>query len=319
MVPMSSPLYLKRQSVKKISIHLLSQNRSLYSTRRLFEEAFKRNHNIKVYPPLDLSMQLDRNHRSIYFQGKEIPAPDCVIPRMGQHKPAYILSVIRQYELMSSFSLNPSQAMDRSRDKFRSLQVLTQTSLGLPRTFFLDNEADIANAIAAVGGAPLIIKASSGTQGKGVMLAESSRSAKSILESLLSRGTQILVQEFITESSGIDTRVIVLGDKVIAAMKRSSIGDDFRSNLHLGATSENTELSIEMEKSAIMAASALGLQFSGVDIVNSNRGPLILEVNPSPGLEGIENSTGKNIAEECIKFLEKLYKLKRIKKDSIGY
>ncbi|MCB1147179.1 MAG: RimK family alpha-L-glutamate ligase, partial [Leptospiraceae bacterium] len=292
--------------------------RSLYSTRRLFEEAYKRGHKVKVYPPIDLSMLLSRRSLQLYFQRNQISAPDCIIPRLGMKKPGYTLSVIRQFEMMKVTTLNGSQAMGRSRDKLRALQILSQHNIGIPKTFFLDSLSDIEIAIEHVGGAPVIIKVPEGSQGMGVILAESVRSARSILETLLSQGRHVLVQEFISESKGSDIRVIILGGRVVAAMRRDSVADDFRANLHRGGSQSGVELSVEMHKTSQIAARALGLQFAGVDMVQSANGPLVLEVNSSPGLEGIEAASGANIALACVNYLEKLHKLKD-QRDSVGY
>jgi ribosomal protein S6--L-glutamate ligase len=301
-----------------LSMHILSNSRSLYSTRRLFEEAFKRGHKVKVYPPAELSVFLDRNTLDIYFQNQKIQKPDCIIPRLGQKKPEYTLSIIRQYEMLHSATLNNSQAMARSRDKFRSMQILTQSRIAVPKTFYLDALEDIDMAIELAGGAPLILKLPTGSQGMGVMLAETRASARSILDTLLNQGQQVMVQEFIAEAKGSDIRAIVLGGKLITAMRRSAINDDFRSNIHRGGTSEITELTIESKRAVQLAARVLGLQFAGVDLIESKRGPLILEVNSSPGLEGIEGATGVNVALHCVQYLEKLNRLRSLR-DQIGY
>lgn len=273
---------------------------------------------MKVLPPIELSMVLARKGSDIFFQRQKISTPDCIIPRLGTKKASYTLAVIRQFEMLSVTSLNPSQAMGRTRDKLRSLQILARNNVGIPRTFFLDALSDIDVALDAVGGAPVIIKVPEGTQGMGVMLAESIRSARSILESQLNQGQHVFVQEFIEESQGKDIRIIILGGRMIAAMQRSSLGDEFRSNVHRGGTQSSIKISIEAQKTAQVAARLLGLQFAGVDVIESNRGPLVLEVNSSPGLEGIENATGLNIARQCTLYLEKLRNT-REPKDRVGY
>lgn len=299
-------------------VYILSNSRSLYSTRRLFEEGMKRGHRMRVYPPINLSMLLDKNSSEIYFDRRMLSKPAAIIPRIGQKKPGYTLAIVRQFEMMGVKTLNYSQAVSRSRDKLRTLQILSQNNIGSPRTFFLDSLADIEIAINQVGGAPIVIKALEGTQGVGVMLAESVRSAKSILETLLNQGQNLLVQEFIAESEGRDTRIIILGDRMIAAMHRMSLDDDFRSNIHRGGSHQRAQVSIEAEKTARKAVKTLGLHFAGVDIIDSKRGPLVLEVNPSPGLEGIETATEVNVAEKCIQYIER--ELRRgHSKDSIGY
>lgn len=290
---------------------ILSNSRSLYSTRRFFEEAFKRGHSVKVYPPLDLSVLLAKNQADLLFQRERIATPDILIPRLGTRKPNYTLAVIRQFEMMQVTTLNSSRAMGRSRDKLRSFQLLVKNGIPVPTTIFLDSILDIDRALELVGGAPVIIKIPDGSQGMGVMIAESERSARSILESLLAQGTHVLVQEFIGESKGSDTRVIILDGRVLASMRRTSHEKDFRSNIHRGGAGENIQISVEMRRMAQVATRILGLKFAGVDLIESERGPLVLEVNSSPGIEGIEKSSGTNIAREVILYLEKEYRKKR--------
>jgi len=292
-------------------IYILSNARSLYSTRRFFEEGIKRGCKVKVYPPLALTLFVEKSGCKVYFQKQILPRPDIIIPRVGQKKAGYTMAVIKQFEMLGVISLNTIHSITRARDKLRSLQLLAQNHIPVPRTFFIDSINDIDIALDAVGGAPVIIKLMEGTQGMGVILAESVRSARSIVESLINQGQHVLIQEFIEESTGRDLRVIVLNNKVIAAMQRTSIGDEFRSNVHRGGSHCNASLSIESEKLARLAAKVLGLNLAGVDLIESKRGPLILEVNPSPGIEGIEASTGVNIAEHCIMYLEKELRLKR--------
>jgi ribosomal protein S6--L-glutamate ligase len=292
-------------------IYILSNARSLYSTRRFFEEGIKRGFKVKVYPPVALTLLIEKNACQVYFQKQVLPRPDIIIPRVGQKKAGYTMAVIKQFEMLNVIALNAIQSISRARDKLRSLQLLAQGNIPVPRTFFIDNINDIDIAIEAVGGAPVIIKLTEGTQGMGVMLAESVRSARSILESLIIQGQHVLIQEFISESTGRDLRVIVLNNKVIASMQRTSIGDEFRSNVHRGGAHSDVKLSIESEKLSRLAARTLGLNFAGVDLIESKRGPLILEVNPSPGIEGIEASTGINIAEHCLVYLEKELRLRK--------
>lgn len=291
----------------KPRIYVLSNSRSLYSTRRFFEEAVKNGHKTSVYPPAGLSLHIEKKGSEIFYRKKQIAIPEIIIPRVGQKKTLYTLAIIKQFEIMGAVTLNPTQGIRRSRDKLRSLQVLAQHNVPVPKTFSLDDLSEIDIAIASVEGPPVIIKVTEGTQGVGVILAESKRSARSILESLIQQGQHVLVQEFIEESSGRDIRVIVLGNEVIASMQRSSIGDEFRSNVHRGGTSSQVDLTIESKRMAIVAVRALGLRFAGVDLIESNRGPLIMEVNPSPGLEGIETSTGENVAKAAIQYLDMLY------------
>ncbi len=288
-------------------IYILSNSRSLYSTRRFFEEAIKNGNRAKVYSPISLTLHVEKKNNEIFYNREKLAPPDIIIPRVGQKKPNYTLAVIKQFEMMGKVTLNTTQAILRSRDKLRSLQVLSQHNVPVPRTFFLDDIGAIDLAIEAVGGPPIIIKITEGTQGMGVMLAESVRSARSILESIINQGQHLLVQEFISESSGKDIRAIVLDNRVIAAMTRSSLGDEFRSNLHRGGTTTGIRLNVESERMAIVATRAMGLRFAGVDLIESERGPLILEVNPSPGLEGIEAASEVNVAQMVIRHLNKSY------------
>ena len=315
---MSKITLTRKARNKSLSIYILSNNRSLYSTRRLFEEASKREHQVRVYPPISLSMMIEKKNTSLYFQKEKLKKPSAIIPRLGQRKAMYTQAVIRQFELQGVFSLNGSQAIVRGRDKLRTLQILSQNHISVPKTFFLDSLDDIDIALSSVSGAPVIIKIPEGTQGVGVMLAETERSARSILESLLDQGKHVLVQEFIEESKGSDTRAIILGGRLIAAMTRTSNKGEFRANVHRGGSQQSAKLTLESERMAKLAVDALGLQFAGVDLIDSKRGPLILEVNPSPGLEGIEEATEVNIARECIVYLERLYKSKR-NADIVGY
>jgi len=295
-------------------VYILSNSRSLYTTRRLFEECVRRGHKTRVYPPAGLTLFIERNGSEVYYQKQRLVMPDIIIPRVGQKKPTYTMAVTKQFEMMGLVTLNQTESIATARDKLRSLQVLAQNNIPVPKTFFIDDISDINIAIEAIGGTPAIIKLTEGTQGMGVILAESVRSARSILESLINQGQHVLIQEFIGESSGKDIRAIVLENQVIAAMERVSIGDEFRSNIHRGAKPNNIQLSIEGEKLAKMAAKVLGLSLAGVDLIESRRGPLILEVNPSPGFEGIEAATGVNIAEKVVIHLEKSLNAKKNRK-----
>jgi len=294
-----------------LRIYVLSNSRGLYSTRRFFEEAFKKGHSVKVFPPVALSLSIEKNKCSVFYEKNKINLPDIIIPRVGQKKTSYTMAVIKHMEINGATTLNNTQGILRSRDKLRSLQVLAQNGMPVPKTFFLDTIDDIDLALEVVGGAPIIIKVTEGTQGMGVMLGESVRSTRSIIESLLNQGQHVLVQEFIKEATGRDIRAIVLDDRVIASMQRSSIGDEFRSNVHRGGQKEKHSLSLESERMAKMAVRSLGLRFAGVDLIESERGPLLLEVNPSPGLEGIEETTGINIAEIVIRYLQKMHRQAR--------
>jgi len=300
-------LKIQKREPKKLKIFILSNSRSLYSTKRLFEEIVKREHHGRVYPPIDLTMSIGVNKNRIFHDNRIVPTPDWIIPRFGQKKPSYTLSVFRQFEIMGAKSLNASISMSRSRDKLRSLQILTKAKINIPQTYYLDALSDIDLLLKMIKNEKVIIKLIDGTQGVGVMLAESKMSAKSILESVLSQGQHVIVQEFIEESAGEDKRAIILGGRLIAAMKRKSITGDFRSNIHRGGSHEKVTLSIEAERMAVHATKILDLDFAGVDIVESDRGPLILEVNSSPGLEGIEKTTEINIAEKIVTYIERVH------------
>lgn len=306
------------RKMKPLKMYILSNSRHLHSTQRLFEEGRKRNHEMRVYPPLSLTMQVDKNQNVLYFEKQRLSLPDVIIPRVGQTKAAYVLAVVRQFEILGVSSLNSSAAITRSRDKLRSLQILAQNSIAVPKTFFLDSHSDVELALEIVGGTPVIIKVPEGTQGMGVVLAESFRSAKSMLDTMLSTGKHMLVQEFIAEAQNSDLRVIVVDDRIVTAMKRTSVGDEFRSNVHRGGSHEATKLSIEAEITARNAAKILGLRVAGVDLIESKRGYLVLEVNPSPGLAGIEAATQMNVAERIVQHAEVLARYKP-KLDSIGF
>ena len=292
---------------RPISIHILSNSRSLYSTRRFFEEAYKRGHTVKVYPPMQMAAYLERSAIDLYYGDSKIQIPHFIIPRLGQKKSEHTLSIIRHYELAGSRTLNSSLSMMKCRDKFITMQILAQNKIAVPRSFLIDNADHIDISFQKIGDPPYILKLPTGSQGTGVMIAESKSSARSIIETLLNQGLLVIIQEFIAEAQGSDTRAIVLGGSVIAAMKRSATEGDFRSNIHRGASSERTEMSIEGKQTAKLAARILGLRFAGVDLIESKRGPMVLEVNASPGLEGIEGASGENIAGRCIDYLEGIY------------
>lgn len=313
---MNQKILIKKPA--ELKIYILSNSRNLHSTERLFDEGKNRGHAMYVYPPLSLTMLVEKGKNDLYFQSRKISLPNMIIPRVGQNKPAYTLAVVRQFEMLGVPSLNTSLAITRSRDKLRSLQILSQNSIAVPRTFFLDAHRDIELALERVGGTPVIIKVPEGTQGMGVILAESFRSAKSILDSMLNAGKHVLVQEFISESKNSDLRAIVVDGRVVAAMRRTSVGEEFRSNVHRGGTHEAVQLPVEAEITARNAAEALGLQLAGVDLIESHRGYLVLEVNSSPGLTGIEAATQINVAEKIIQQAERLSRSKP-KLDQIGF
>jgi ribosomal protein S6--L-glutamate ligase len=287
-----------------LTIHILSNARTLYSTRRFFEEGFKRGHKMRVYPPMQMSAYLERNALELYYTDQKIETPHCIIPRLGQKKPEHTLAIIRHYEMMHVKSLNASHPMTRCRDKFVTMQILAQNKIAVPRSVLVDDPLHIDTAFEKIGEPPYILKIPTGSQGTGVMIADSKTAARSFIETLLDQGVQIIVQEFIAEAKGSDYRAIILNGNLIAAMRRQATGYDFRSNIHRGAISEKVELSIEATRTVKIAARILGLTFAGVDLIESKRGPMVLEVNASPGLEGIEAASGVNIAEKVVQFLE---------------
>ncbi|MEN9463959.1 MAG: hypothetical protein RL217_140 [Pseudomonadota bacterium] len=286
-------------------IAILSRNAELYSTRRLQEAGIARGHQVDVIDTLHCYMDITSSHPTVRYKGEALPKYDAIIPRIGASVTFYGTAVVRQFEMMGTYSLNESVAISRSRDKLRSLQLLSREGIGLPRTGFAHRADNIKDLIKNVGGAPLVIKLLEGTQGIGVVLAETSKTAESIIEAFMGLNANILVQEYIKEAGGADIRCLVLGGKVIAAMKRQAKEGEFRSNLHRGGTAEIVRLTAAERKTAIAAAKAVGLNMCGVDILRSNHGPLVMEVNSSPGLEGIEKATGKDIAAMLYQFLEK--------------
>ena len=287
-----------------MKIAILSRNAELYSTKRLVEAATERGHQIQVIDPLTCYMNVNRNNSSIHHKGEVLAGFDAVIPRIGASITFYGTAVLRQFEMMGVYSLNESVAISRARDKLRSLQLLARQGIGLPVTGFADKPGDIPDLIDMVGGAPLVIKLLEGTQGIGVVLAETRTAAESVIEAFMGLNANILVQEYIREANGADIRCFVVGNKVVAAMKRQAKAGEFRSNLHRGGNATVIELTDEEEKTALKAVKAMGLGVAGVDMLQSSKGPLVLEVNSSPGLEGIERVTGKNIAKEIIRYLE---------------
>ncbi len=286
-------------------IAILSRNSSLYSTRRLKEAGEQRGHEMLVIDYLRCYMDITSSRPQVVYQGAPLENIDAIIPRIGASKTFYGTAVVRQFEVMGVSTSNGSQAISRSRDKLRSLQVLARKGLGLPVTGFAHSTKDVEGLIQVVGGAPLVIKLLEGTQGIGVVLAETHQAAKSVIEAFRGLDANILVQEFIKEAGGEDIRCFVIEDKVIAAMKRKGAPGEFRSNLHRGGAAEVIKLSPEERNTALQAAKAMDLKVAGVDMLRSNRGPLIMEVNSSPGLEGIEKATEVDVAAAIIRFLEK--------------
>ncbi len=288
-----------------MKIALLSRNRRLYSSRRLIEAAEERGHEIRVLDVLRCYMNITSHRPSIHYRGDELEDFDAVIPRIGASVTFYGTSVLRQFEMMGTYPLNESVAISRSRDKLRALQLLSRRGIGLPVTGFANKPDDIADLIKMVGGAPLVIKLLEGTQGIGVVLAETRKAAESVIESFLGLNASVLVQEYIREAGGADIRCFVIGERVVAAMKRQAAEGEFRSNIHRGGSASLIKITPEERSTAVRAASTMGLNVCGVDILRSNHGPLVMEVNSSPGLEGIEAATGKDVAGQIIQFLEK--------------
>jgi ribosomal protein S6--L-glutamate ligase len=291
-----------------MKIAILSRNTSLYSTRRLVEAGKARGHEIEVIDTLRCYMNITSTKPMVHYQNRSLDDFDAIIPRIGASITFYGTAVIRQFEMMGVFSLNESVAIARSRDKLRSLQILSRKGLGLPITGFAHSTKMTQEIIKLVGGAPLVVKLLEGTQGKGVVLAETSSAAESVIDAFREMDANILVQEFIKEARGSDIRCFVVGDQVVAAMMRTAKPGEFRSNLHRGGTATVIEITKEERQAALDATKALGLNLAGVDMLRSERGPLIMEVNSSPGLNGIETATGKDVAGMIIEYLERMDK-----------
>ncbi|MBT3504968.1 MAG: 30S ribosomal protein S6--L-glutamate ligase [Piscirickettsiaceae bacterium] len=287
-----------------MKIAILSRNKNLYSTRRLKEAGEARGHQVDIIDTLHCYMDVTRSRPAVRYNGAQLPKYDAVIPRIGASVTFYGAAVVRQFEMMGTFSINESVAISRSRDKLRSLQIMSRTDIGLPRTGFANKPDDIKDLLKNVGGAPVVIKLLEGTQGIGVVLADTDKSAEAIIEAFMGLKANILVQEFIEEAGGADIRCLVIGGKVVAAMKRQGAEGEFRSNLHRGGAATLVRLTRSERATAVKAAKAMGLNMCGVDILQSKNGPVVMEVNSSPGLEGIEVSTGKDVAAMVFEFLE---------------
>ncbi len=286
-------------------IRILSLNSDLYSTRRLYEAAAARGHDVEIMNYLRAYMNITTTHRAIYSQGITLEKTDAVIPRIGARRTFYGTAVVRQFETMGTYTINSSIAITRSRDKLRSMQLLAMKGIDLPITGFAHSPNDINELINIIGEPPLVLKLIEGTQGVGVVLAETKKAAESVIQAFMGLNQNIIVQEFIREAKGADIRCFVIGDKVVAAIKRQAEAGEFRSNLHRGGNAETIKITPEERELAIKAAKIMGLGLAGVDLIRSNRGPLIMEVNSSPGLEGIEKTTGKDIAAKIIEYIEK--------------
>jgi len=292
-------------------IAILSRNPNLYSTKRLVEAGITRGHEVDVIDTMHCYMDITSSSPSVRYKGEKLPYYDAIIPRIGASVSFYGTAVVRQFEMMGTYSINESVAISRSRDKLRSLQLLSRKGIGMPRTGFAHHPDRIDDLIKNVGGAPLVIKLLEGTQGIGVVLAETQKAAESIIEAFMGLNASILVQEYIKEAGGADIRCFVVGGKVVAAMKRQAAPGEFRSNLHRGGTASLTRLSPLERKAAVDAARTMGLNCCGVDILRSHHGPVVMEVNSSPGLEGIETATRKDVAGMIIEFIEKSAKPNR--------
>lgn len=300
-------------------IAILSNGNGNYSTKRLVEEAKKRGHEVKVIKYRDCYASIEQDNPTVSYRGEDLGKFDAIIPRIASYMTRYGSAIVRQLELQGVYTPSSSLAITRSRDKLRSMQLLAKAGVGIPKTVFSRNSIDIDNLIEKVGGTPVIIKLARGTHGNGVVLAESKKAAKSVLQAFyLSNedGTNIMLQEFVEESAGTDIRAFVVGGRVVASMKRQSLDDDFRSNLHKGGEGTVAKLTEQETKMAIKAAKAMGLNIAGVDMMRSERGPLILEVNASPGF-GIEKVTGRNVAAPIIDYIEQNAK-RGSKKDKVG-
>ncbi len=286
-----------------MKLAILSCGPNSYSTRRLKEAALERNYNVKVLNTLKFAIDLDQGHPDLYFRQKQLSHYDAVLPRIGASITYYGTSVVRQFEEMDVFCANTANGISNSRDKLRSLQILSRHHIGIPRTTFVNDKKDVLPAIARVGGAPVVIKLIEGTQGIGVLLAESIKAAESIIELLQSQKQNVLIQKFVAESKGKDIRAFVVGDRVVAAMRRVAQGQEFRSNVHRGGVAEAVDLSEEYRQTAVRSAQILGLRVAGVDMLESDAGPQVMEVNSSPGLEGIERCTNLDIAGAIVEYI----------------
>lgn len=286
-------------------IAILSRNENLYSTRRLVEACTERGHEVHVLNHLKCYMDIASSDPSVHYEGEELEPFDAVIPRIGARVTFYGTAVLRQFEMMGAYPLNESTAIQRSRDKLRCLQLLSRAGLGLPLTAFASSPDNTKDLINVVGGAPLVVKLLESTQGKGVVLAETYKAAESLIETFRGLNANFLVQKFVKEAGGADLRCLVVGNRVVAAMKRQAQPGEFRSNLHRGGSAQLVKLTPKERATAVRAAKVVGLNVSGVDLLQSSEGPMVLEVNSSPGLEGIEGATGKDVAGMVVEFIEK--------------
>lgn len=288
-----------------MKIIILSRSKELYSTRRLSEAGIKRGHQVSIVDYLRCHINITSRKPTVYYQGRPIRRVNAVISRIGASNTFYGTAVVRQFEVMGNYCFNPSEAITASRDKLKSLQILAEAGIAMPVTGFANHTDDIESVIEEVGSVPLVMKLLVGTHGKGVVLAETKKAAQSVMSAFSQLDADVLVQEFISESSGTDIRVLVVGDKVVSAMKRTAHEEEFRSNVHCGGKTESITITDEEENIAVKVTKILGLGIAGVDLMRSNRGPLVLEVNSSPGLQGIEECSNIDIASKIIEHIEK--------------
>lgn len=303
-----------------MNIIILSNGPGNYSTKRLKEEAKLRGHNVRVVKHKECYAAIEKSNPVVSYRGSALIDVDAIIPRIGSNMTRYGTAIVRQFEMQGVYTISTSIAIARSRDKLRSMQLFAKYGVGIPKTVFSRNNADIDDLIEEIGGTPVIIKLARGTHGNGVVLAETKKAARSVLQAFYLHnedGTNILLQEFVKESAGEDIRAFVVGGRVVASMKRQSLDDEFRSNLHQGGEGTAVKLTEDEKKVALKAAKAMGLPICGVDMMRSDRGPLVLEVNSSPGLGGIEKVTGRNIASKIIDHIE-INAKRRNKKDKVG-
>jgi ribosomal protein S6--L-glutamate ligase len=293
----------------QLRIAILSRNRALYSTKRLVEAIEMRGHRAVVLDHLKCDIVIEQDRPTIFYHGEEVKDVAAVIPRIGASVTFYGAAVVRQFEMMNVPTVVDSQALVRSRDKLRSLQILARSNVGMPKTVFTNYSKEVTKIIDSVGGAPLIVKLLEGTQGYGVVLAPTKKAAESMIEAFHSMKARVIVQEFISEAKGADIRAFVIGNRVVGAMKRQGKEGEFRSNIHQGGSGVIIKLSKKEREVALTAAKAMNLTIAGVDLLQSDRGPLVLEVNSSPGLQGIERATNKDIAIEIVKYTEKMIEL----------
>lgn len=302
-----------------MKIAILSNGPGNYSTKRLKEVAKARGHEVKVIKYRDCYASIEQNNPRVSYRGEDLDEFDAIIPRIASNMTRYGSAIVRQFEMKGIYTVSSSIAITRSRDKLRSLQLLAKAGVGIPKTVVSRNTTDIDDLLEHLGGMPVIIKLATGTHGNGVVLAETKKAAKSVLQAFYltnEEGTNILLQEYVEESAGVDIRAFVVGSRVVASMQRKSLDDDFRSNLHQGGSGTSIKLTDEERKTAIKAAKAMGLTIAGVDMMRSSRGPLVLEVNASPGF-GIEKVTGRDVATPIIEYVEMNAK-RRVRKDKVG-